>query len=94
MEAFIASRAAKCSFREASEPFSYKDADVALLLEPTAAVLAKRMPEGTQWAEEMTLALYLVAVHQQKVAAFVESQEIKRKVRQMPNPAESEKAVV
>ncbi len=72
LESLVVARQIGMSYDDARRIFSYTDSDIALLQDPTATVLAKRMPEGFGWAEETTLILTLVSVHQQKLALLQE----------------------
>lgn len=72
-EALIVSNRSKIPYEEARKVFFYSESDIAKLSEPTAIVLAKRMPEGFGWAEEVALALTLVQIHQEKLIALKET---------------------
>lgn len=71
-ESLIVAKKTELPYSEVREVMTYSDAEIGLLLDPTATVLAKRMPDGFGWTEEVTLVLILVSIHQQKVSMLQE----------------------
>jgi len=72
LETWIVARQTKLPYDEVRSVMSYSDVDIALLADPTATVMAKRLPSDFAWAEESSLVLTLLAVHQQKFAMLAE----------------------
>jgi hypothetical protein len=71
-ESIIVAQNMKLPYDEVRGIMGYSEEEVALLTEPASIVLAKRMPDGFGWTEEVTLALLLVQVHQIKMVALNE----------------------
>lgn len=67
IEASLAKRSHQCTLQQAAI-FHYTEAEVRMLQEPTAAVIAKHAHGLEKWSEEVTLVGYLVMIHQQKSA--------------------------
>ncbi len=71
-EALVVSKRMQLPYNDVRSVMEYTESDISVLSDPTATVLAKRMPEGFGWTEEVTLALTLVSIHQQKMIALEE----------------------
>ena len=71
-ETLLVSKRMQLPYNDVHLVMGYTETEIAVLCDPTATVLAKRMPEGFGWTEEVTLALTLVSIHQQKMIALQE----------------------
>ena len=93
LESLIAAQRLKLPYDEAHAILQYSEADVAILTDPTATVLAKRLPESFAWAEETALALILLSIHQEKMALLKDASERAKTAAQMTHVPRENKSI-
>jgi len=74
LESWLAAKRTKLPYHDVEAIMGYSELEIEALTPATAIVLAKRLPEGFGWAEEMALAMLLVSFHQEKLLALQELQ--------------------
>jgi len=84
LEGFIAAKAAGLPAAEAAEIMRYTEAEVEVLRQPTAEVLAKHAGAISEYQAEVTLALHLLAIHQHKINALMERKREREKKADQP----------
>jgi len=84
LEGFIAAKAAGLPAAEAAEIMRYTEAEVEVLRQPTAEVLAKHAGAISGYQAEVTLALHLLAIHQHKINALMERKREREKRADQP----------
>jgi len=83
LESLIAAKAAGLPGAEAAAIMRYTEAEVEVLRQPTAEVLAKHAGAIGEYQAEVTLALHLLAIHQHKINLLMErKRERERKADQ------------
>lgn len=88
IEGLVASWVTKVPREEAIRIFDYGPGEIQALSEPTANILAKHASNIAAYKDEISLALILTAIHQEKIAAIM---ELKKEYVQRPD-SRSEKA--
>ena len=84
LEGFIAAKAAGLPAAEAAEIMRYTEAEVEVLRQPTAEVMAKHAGAIGEYQAEVTLALHLLAIHQYKINALMERKRDREKRSDQP----------
>jgi|GEM_PF-5356382 len=87
LEGLIAAKAAGLPAAEAAEIMRYTEAEVEVLRQPTAEVLAKHASAIGEYQAEVTLALHLLAIHQHKVNMLMERKREREKRADQPAAA-------
>lgn len=64
----------KLPYDDVQKVMGYTEEEIAMLTDPAATVLAKRMPDTFGWTEEVTLLLVGMQIQQQKMQALQELQ--------------------